>query len=681
MIAKAKKWAVAALSLVLAVMLACTLISVLPKRAKAEVTPSAVFVQESSSTGQDWQSSGFGKNGWLIIGGASEVYSNLYDDADGTVALTGWTNNDKNTWLSTADGKGIAADESLNVRIDQWAFTSRAWRADASYLGAPYIPDTMTPAANRVDGRNTDLDDTAIAISKTTDETLYFTIYLYTGTVTPDAAEVPVDLFVYYADGTNTQLNLKNNVDGDAGESTSAKTIAEVMPHYGEAPLLGKTTVQAGTKYVTFKLEGTGDFQIIATRGTDESGTLIPDTVIGESKILNTRAPYFGGFFLDNEEPTPNEPVTTSAEHVLTKAPTDTVAETAIGRDVAAGTFPYGKNGYVIMNNESGSVYSNLYENDGEAIALNGWSSGNSNTWLQDANGNYIDAEDSVNSPIDRWTFNTRVWRAASESELSGLLNQDGMLYRPGTTEPITLRIDGSNAGTQPRLTDTSISIRKDTDRMMYFTVFLTGLNYTSINGENPVDLYVYQQATFGMNSAGDMSFYQGTPLLTQKVTLTSGGVYVTFKLEGKGEFQIIATAGTDEDGTVIGKAAPYLAGFFMDYDLTALEQPGDDSWFDITYSVGDGENNAANALDAKSGDSVTLHDAIAPYGYRFVGWYTTATFDEGTEVTGAYEITGDVTFYAKYEEVVFYIIGYDVGEGTNSNENPPRGKFRTARS
>ena len=670
MIAKAKKWAVAALSLVLAVMLACTLISVLPKRAKAEVTPSAVFVQESSSTGQDWQSSGFGKNGWVILGDVTEepedkenggtVYSNLYTesgdygkDAEFQITLQGWKKGNKaNTWLSTvSEGKGIAADENLNVLIDQWAFTSGAWRNKEQYDGSPYIPGTQTKAGLRLDGRKTQVYDTSFAVSKTTDDALYFTVYLYTQPGT-DTSEVPVDFYVFYADGTSSQLNLKANVDTGGGESNS-DTIADVLPRYGEAPLLGKTTVQAGIKYVTFKLEGTGDFQILATKGTDGEGEL----------ISGTRMPYLGGFFLDNEEPTPNEPVTTKAQHVLTKGFASQVGGVEIGRDAAAETFPYGKNGYVVMSSTSGTVYSDLYTEDAAytdgSISLNGWSNSGSE-WFTTESGNYIAAADSLDVPIDKWMLSSVNWMARTDGN-----SETASLFIPGTETPTDARLQGWKND----LNDTSISINKTSPKALYLTVYMTVMNTSQVNDSAPIDFYVYNGAVGGKNETTEnfLSHYTGTQLLG-KTSITQGRAYVTFKLEGTGEFQIVATTGT------VGGAAPFLTGFFLDYDLTALDSSLEpDVFYKVSYDAGtNGINNPLNVnSEVLAGTQVTPVAPIPNEGYRFEGWYTDSEFTPESKVTGAYEVTGNVTFYAKYEEIIYYAISYELNGGTNASENP----------
>ena len=90
-----------------------------------------------------------------------------------------------------------------------------------------------------------------------------------------------------------------------------------------------------------------------------------------------------------------------------------------------------------------------------------------------------------------------------------------------------------------------------------------------------------------------------------------------------------------------------------------------------ISYNVGDGTNNAENPKYVASGDSITLKDPDAPARHYFDGWFTTENFDPSTRVVGAYTVTGDVTFYAKFTEVAKYSITYVLDGGVNSANNP----------
>ena len=90
---------------------------------------------------------------------------------------------------------------------------------------------------------------------------------------------------------------------------------------------------------------------------------------------------------------------------------------------------------------------------------------------------------------------------------------------------------------------------------------------------------------------------------------------------------------------------------------------------YDITYKDGEATLTLEPAI-YKVGEVTTLPLAEKAH-HHFLGWYTTATFDEGTkieEISAAQ--TGDLVLYAKFEAVV-YTITYHLAGGTNSEDNP----------
>ena len=91
-----------------------------------------------------------------------------------------------------------------------------------------------------------------------------------------------------------------------------------------------------------------------------------------------------------------------------------------------------------------------------------------------------------------------------------------------------------------------------------------------------------------------------------------------------------------------------------------------------ITYHIENGTNAAENPAQYRPGIEVILADPIADEHFTFMGWYTTATFDEGTEISEiSADSTGDVELYAKIVENPKFKINYVLDDGTNSPENP----------
>ncbi len=545
--AKTRRLTASALSVIAAALLGCSAALAVDRAEAAEAEPSAAHVMTTAEYGSDWESSPYGKDGWTVFSATGgTVYSNLYTenasyDAEAqSVALAGWANGDANTWLTTEDGKTLDAAEELRPGIDKWAFSARAWKELAAADGSLYKPGTEEKVFARLDGWDGGgkaLEDTSISINKTSDAPLYVTVYLYSYVYTQITPESPVDFYVYHG------ANLTKNSGG-------------TLDHYGEE-LLGKTSVTVGASYVTFLLEGAGEFQIVATKGTDESGA-----TIGKA------APYLGGFFLDSEEP---EGMTAAASFVQTT--------TEYGPDWESS--PYGTSGWVLLGaegqtsgteNDPKTIYSNIYAgNDSydaetQSVVLSGRTNNDSNTWLTTSDGKGADPLPGTSPGIGKWAFTGRAWREASDAGNPDIYQS---LYLPGTKTPIMARFDGWDGGGKA-LEDTSISIEKTTEDPLYVTVYLYAVNYTLITPESPVDFYVYYGANLTKNSEGTLDHYGRQ--LVGKTTITAGRSYVTFLLEGTGEFQIVATKGTDESGATIGKTAPYLGGFFLDRELYPAE-------------------------------------------------------------------------------------------------------------
>ncbi len=263
---------------------------------------SAEFLALSSDYGVDWESSPYGKNGYVIIGGTatsgtdSKIYSNLYTKSGsgyGTTDLmqvTGWANNDNNAYLKVANNYLNPADE-LNLKINKWAFSARAWRKHtAANAASLYAPGTTVNTMPRLDGWDTALQESAIAISKTDASDLYVTLYVYSSSssVAVSAAN-SVDLFVYKG------AQLKKN------PAARTATAQQAMLHYSALTQIEKTTITS-SGYVTFKLEGEGEFQILAARS--------PDASAATTAFL----PFINAFFLDNTDPNNAPTVETGIE-------------------------------------------------------------------------------------------------------------------------------------------------------------------------------------------------------------------------------------------------------------------------------------------------------------------------------------------------------------------------------
>ncbi|MBS2100398.1 InlB B-repeat-containing protein [Carboxylicivirga linearis] len=133
----------------------------------------------------------------------------------------------------------------------------------------------------------------------------------------------------------------------------------------------------------------------------------------------------------------------------------------------------------------------------------------------------------------------------------------------------------------------------------------------------------------------------------------------------GKVYFSAVDEDGGDEGGTTHHELFSY----------------GAPTTYYINYVTEGGTHSNLDRFNALSED-ITLGDA-AKEGYStFVGWYTTADYQEGTEITVvnqaaidngtlvATDVDGQMTIniYAKYSDPVVYSISFDALDGTHSN-------------
>ena len=90
---------------------------------------------------------------------------------------------------------------------------------------------------------------------------------------------------------------------------------------------------------------------------------------------------------------------------------------------------------------------------------------------------------------------------------------------------------------------------------------------------------------------------------------------------------------------------------------------------YSINYVLNNGKNSELNIFSYTIEDEVILSNPIRE-GYIFLGWYTDSSFSESsiTKITAG--TTGNKTFYARWEIIVYSII-YILNEGTVSVPNP----------
>ena len=546
--AKTKKFLTVAFSCLAAVFLSSSLITIDAVQAETTQqdvsTQTATFVSSTTLYGKDWQSSGFGKNGYVIFGGTSNtIYSNMYTESGDEYGITdkittsGWAITGSS--YITVNGKHVDAASSLELGIDKWTVTGRAWKNGAHADSALYTPGTTSTEQGAIYGwgSTTFLDEVSIIINKTSSSALFLTVYCSGENPALITTELPYDVYVF----SGAQMTKPSNY----------KTRDAMKEFYGgsEKVLMDQTEITSGPAYVTVKLEGTGEFQFVYSQNTNDDGSL--------NKAAKN--PQIYGFFLDNAM----EEITAEYEQTVKAGPD--WESTGLG-----------KNGYVVFGSDANTVYSNLYTQNGsgytetDVISLSGWTNNTSNTFTTYSTGNYINPSESLGVSIDKWAVTRRAWR----EDQNGLY---GSLYAPGTTEHLSPRLDGM--GNNSAFEDTSIIINKTSSGAVYFTTYLYGSSGKEISESNPIDFYVFQRKDSAMfyhsktSSTDALAQYSDMTKLVDKVSITKNMVYVTFRLEGTGLFQIVAAKGTDETGAILsGNATPYLGAFFLDNELPSIE-------------------------------------------------------------------------------------------------------------
>ncbi|MBO4617603.1 MAG: InlB B-repeat-containing protein [Lachnospiraceae bacterium] len=88
---------------------------------------------------------------------------------------------------------------------------------------------------------------------------------------------------------------------------------------------------------------------------------------------------------------------------------------------------------------------------------------------------------------------------------------------------------------------------------------------------------------------------------------------------------------------------------------------------YDVTYVLNGGTQNPDNPEYIREGN-YKLKSPTPPVGYKFVGWFTTETFDQETKIDTLKEVK-EYTLYAQYDPIQ-YIVQFDGNGATSGSEN-----------
>ena len=584
-------------------------------QAKAASVQRAEWIETTTEYGADWQSSGLGKNGYVVFTDTTQgVYSNLYTESGAgystsdLITLNGWQGNSKNTYLSITSGGTdyVNASSALNLGIDRWAFCSRAWKAGATNTSLALNGLNGNPIKLRTDGWKNKIEDTSIVINKTSETALYFTAFVFAATPANVSESAPFNFYVRKGAylGNDTQ---------------SGWTYKQVMDlHYPSTELLGgKTVVAQSGSYVTFKLEGTGLFQIAATKGVDVNGEV----------ISGTQVPYLGGFFLDNQY---EEPERTFYN---------------ISYQVGDGQ--------------------NAEENTVTSVVENGWVS-------------LYDPIPPAEYLFDGW-YTSEDYQA--DTKVSGIYQvKDNVTfyakYKPIVYYNVTYNVGGGQNHAENTLTrvmqGATITLEEPIPPEHYgFVGWYTTEDYqatSKVSGEFTVNENVIFYAKYeelsnenisyvlngGVNAESNPTkYYIGEGIAMLAPASKEGYAFVGWYFDEA--FNVEAT-GIPANMTT---AVTLYARFEI---LPVISS--------ITYHLDGGVNAKGNPSEYAEGEALSLL-AATKENYAFDGWYLDAKFTQKvTEISAT--TTGAVVLYAKFISVAVYSdIIYELNGGMNALSNP----------
>ena len=698
-----------------------------------------------------WQNMPFGQNGYVVFTGNTPkdgngytgrtVYSNFYteqgegfDQVTDEIFLYNVTgNNDSNDWaqiIKQNSGIYINAPASLELPISKWAVNANVYQPRTELSESSlFKPNSTEPTNARVQNNNSTKHDVSVVLDKVSAEDMWVTLFV-TNWQNVIHENQTVDIFVF--DSSNLDPQDETGID--------------FTTRYGDASAyLAKTTITKGNAYVTFRLSGTGTFQLVAADGA-----------------VGAAGPYIGGFFLDNSNPVGKDAAYTGQKQIGTEW---------------AGS--YGADGYVLLSGskDGGTTNGEYFYSDQYGEEYTGAFKGKRDLKPTD-NISYPDGtskapEYSADSIISGWGISSEVWAWHNDMVDASLKTPEG--------DTAGLRMNNVRD-----LLNSSVALYFTVKEPTYVSTYV--YNYGGKGGDIDVAVYggvvssevnvwpsrnLYKDGVTEENKAAAIAELEqehidsirtleemyGTPIATTKVTgidtNRTVGKFVTFKLDYAGTYTIVAshtntgytfTNSLGGNGRLTVTSNPYgvqpsLGGLFFDkanpladishsitYNFdggTSEENPAQyvegvgvasfapavkpgftfQGWFtqaggagekvtsipatatedytlyayfvenepcEITYHISNGVNAAQNPTQYTPGIKAELMDAVADEHFTFMGWFTTSTYDEGTEITEiSADSTGDIVLYAKIIENPKFRITYVLDDGENSAENP----------
>ncbi len=565
MLKKMKKISLMACSLLASAALVGGVCALPAAQSVSAETPTASFVSVDTTSKSDWQKAGgYGTDGYLVFAGGKTAYSNMYteqgnyDEEEEPIQF--YQNGDKYLFCNsdcTISTDSDAPISRLLMNEGESASWSDAtghthWGTDQPDL---YKPGTQTTCPVRLTNGHTDpYRDRGIGFTLRETGKIYVTVYVLDWDKRV-SADLPITVglysgiksYTFYAYGRNT-----------------ATTLAE---YYGTP--LAETTVTSQGSYVTFEIEEAGDYQIVAYY--DNQGT--------DTARVN---PMPTGLFFDKVQA--EEVPDTRYEPTTPVAPTETVLVDTTSKSAWEAN-GYGTDGYIVFGGKK--AYSDMYTeqgNDGKTeITL--YYPGTKEVFYDSASTISTD----TTAPISKLLINDCSGASWSDQSTSTYWVNQPDLYKPGTETTYPVRL--TNGHENDIYYDRGIGFTLRETGKIYVTVYVLDWS-KKVSTNNPITVGLFsgmKNTTFygyGLNPATTLEEHYGTPIV--KTTVTSQGAYVTFAIEGAGDYQIVCYY--DNQGTGKAPINPMMTGLFFDKEMcaevtsTSLSLEGD---IGVNYYVG----------------------------------------------------------------------------------------------
>ena len=542
----------------------------LPAAQSVSAETTASFVSVDTTSKSDWETAGYGTDGYVILGVKNgdyvKAYSNMYTGNEGESELELYR---KSNGFIYYNNDGMETDSSAPISTfvlngsAQW----KSYSATAfPYLNVPGGTETPYPVCmyNNMNGW---YDDLGLGFVLRETEKIRVSAYILEWQKNvSESTPITVGLYQYKNIEGEYGLRGQNTNDFNAGIQ---KTMEE---HYGTP--LAKTTVTSQGTYVTFEIEGAGNYQIVGYHDNQNTPSKSP-----------LRAMIMGLFFdkvKAGEEP---EVPNTGFQPTTPVAPTEKVLVDTTSKSAWEAN-GYGTDGYLVFGGQK--TYSDMYTeqgNDGKTeISL----------YVKGDRTVYYDAtEKSTDStaPISGFVVNgSSEWKDGSEWTGSGgyFANQPD-LYIPGTETGYPVRMHNNHNNDPYRDIGIGFTLR-ETEKIYVTAYVLDWSKAVSANKPITVGLFKNIQTNTSWGYDNDQDVFEdhyGTALL--ETTVTSQGAYVTFAIEGKGNYQIVAYHKNSDIATA-SPVTPMITGLFFDKEMcaevtsTSLSLEGD---IGVNYYVG----------------------------------------------------------------------------------------------